>query len=170
MKNIQILLSLLLFSFLTACTVDSAEEPPAVEPTIAVDAAPEATVTPLSGIEFAPADEGYPINTPAPVSTIDGYPAPPTLTPPTAYPEPEGNVWVLFPVGEQCGDGTGQYEDLVTAVAALTAAGVPVYNSEVVELLVCTSCGCPTSAHYRLEIDAARLETALSLEWIEDFE
>ncbi len=174
MKSIWILLSVLFFIFLTACTVDSAvdsaKEATIVEPTIAIDAAPEAIITPLSGIELAPDNDGYPINTPVPVPTIDGYPAPPTLAPPTAYPEPEGNVWVLFPVGEQCADGTGRYEDLATAVAAVTAAGVPVHNSEVVELIVCASCGCPTSAHYRLEIDADRLETVISLDWVVDFE
>jgi len=178
MKNIRILLSFLFFIFLTACTTDSSneneavpEEAPALSPTIAVDVLPRATITPLSGIESAPEGSGYPIATPVPIPTIDGYPAPPTLAPPTAYPEPiEGSVWVLFPVGEQCADGTGRYEDLATAVAALTAAGVPVQDSEVAELIVCASCGCPTSAHYRLEIDAIYLETVKSLEWIEDVE
>jgi hypothetical protein len=72
-------------------------------------------------------------------------------------------------VGTQCEDGTAPgYSDLGEAVATLTAAGLRVVNSEMSELLVATACGSPTSAHYRVQIEAEDLETALSMGWFRE--
>lgn len=112
-------------------------------------------------------EEAYPVIVPTPTIMDEDYPAPPSPVPPSegdAYPSTENAVWVLFPVGEQCSDAS-RYPDLVTAVADLTAAGITIYESEVTDLIVCSACGCPTSAHYRVSIDDAQLETAQALEW-----
>ena len=103
---------------------------------------------------------------PTPVPSPEGYPPPATLIP-TIDPYPVGEmVWLILPVGEQCAEADESiYSDLQEAVAGLTAAGVPVKSSEMVELMVCTACGCPTSAHFRVEIDSLNLEKAVSLGW-----
>ncbi|MCP5097268.1 MAG: hypothetical protein GY943_17110 [Chloroflexi bacterium] len=175
------LLFLVLFStlFLIACgqvapepNASEEQAPDAFEapndldsaPTAEVDILPRVTITPEPIIESVPVDEAYPIAPATPIPQ-DGYPAPviPTHNP---YPVVEGNVWIVFPVGEQCADAAnGRYEDLTAAVAGLTAAGITVTDSEITELLVCSACGCPTSAHYRVEIDGTQLSTALSLDW-----
>jgi hypothetical protein len=75
-------------------------------------------------------------------------------------------VWIIRPVGIQCEDGTALgYGDLGEAVATLTAAGLRVADSEVIELMVTTSCGSPTSAHYRVQINSDDLDSALSMGW-----
>ncbi len=181
----QLLLSFLLIS-LAACgpsTLEPIAEPE--EPTPEPESLPlkeqledglRVAVTPTSetssdveAAPAAPAEEAYPIPIPTPILMEGDYPEPPPPPPPPpggydAYPEAGSNVWVLFAVGEQCADES-RYEDLVTAVADLTAAGITVYESEVVELIVCSACGCPTSAHFRVSIDAAQLSTAQALEW-----
>ncbi len=114
-----------------------------------------------------------------PTSTPDGYPPPPTPVPlPTGYadqPAPEvppsgypagDAIWVLRARGEQCTDESAfEYQTLDDAVAALTAAGAAVMAAETVGLMVCEACSCPTSEHYRAQIAADELETALSLGW-----
>lgn len=117
-----------------------------------------------------PVEEAYPVSTPVPTPFPENYPAPPPVStlPPGYDTEPGAgeSVWILYPVGEQCAEADdSRYQDETTAVAALTAAGITVFESEIIELLVCTACGCPTSAHYRVSIDSAQLDTALSLEW-----
>jgi hypothetical protein len=57
------------------------------------------------------------------------------------------------------------YADLQEAVAALIAAGVPVYETGMVDLIVCAACGCPTSAHYRVQISQSDLVNAEALGW-----
>jgi len=125
------------------------------------------------GIEAAPVEEAYPIPVPTPIIIDEDYPAPPTPLPPSlpggyeADPAAEGTVWILFPVGEQCAEAAeSRYADLTTAVSELTAVGITVYEAEVTDLIVCSACGCPTSAHYRVSIDAAQWEIAKALEWI----
>lgn len=118
------------------------------------------------------------LETPVPTSAmtvLEGYPAPATggYPPPASplptsdpYPSVEGFVWVVIPVGEQCADASeNSYASLQESVAALTAAGITVNASAVTDLPVCTACGCPTSAHYRVQIDAESLNDALALGW-----
>lgn len=166
----------------TACAgggVDDTAQPADGEneqPSATVPAGPE-SAQPESeeDLIFEP-DEGYPA-LPTPTPRPEGYPPPPTAVPPPssyagdAYPAPEDTIWVLFPVGEQCAQPEeSEYEDLSDAVAALTAAGVTVNASEMTDLIVCQACGCPTSAHYRVQIDATQLETAVSLGWLPEDE
>jgi hypothetical protein len=78
-------------------------------------------------------------------------------------------IWIIRPVGIQCEEGTAPgYGDLRESVATLTAAGIRVVDSEMTELMVTTSCGSPTSAHYRVQIDFEDLEDALSMGWQEE--
>lgn len=107
---------------------------------------------------------GYPPPTWTPNADYPGAQVPALL--PTVDPYPGGLVWILRPVGVQCQEGTAAgYGDLREARSTLTAAGVKVADVELVELMVTTSCGSPTSAHYRAQIAVADLQTALSLEW-----
>jgi hypothetical protein len=105
-----------------------------------------------------------------------GYPAPPTATLPApgypggqpvlpthAYPV-EGELWIVHAAGEQCEDAL-TYPDLEAAEQALEDAGVTVLDSETIDLIVCSACGCPTSLHYRVLINATDLTAALALEW-----
>lgn len=93
------------------------------------------------------------------------YPAPPTLMA-VEDPYPGGMVWIIRPVGVQCEEGTAEgYGDLHEAIVTLTAAGMVVSGSEMIELAVATSCGSPTSAHYRLQIPSVDLDEALSMGW-----
>jgi hypothetical protein len=108
--------------------------------------------------------EGYP---PPPVLSPlpEGYEFPPTIPPLNPYPEANGTlIWVIKPVGEQCAE-TSTTPDLQTAVADMIAFGIPVVASEITELTVCSACGCPTSAHFRLQIDSGYLGNAAVLGW-----
>lgn len=131
---------------------------PALEPAATAAAQPTAEALP----------ENYPPPQPAlpvPATYPPDYPGPPTLMP-TVDPYPGGVVWIIRPVGIQCEDGTAPgYGDLSEAVATLTAAGLSVLDSEVIEMLVTTSCGSPTSAHYHIQIDVVDLDSALSMGW-----
>ncbi len=115
-----------------------------------------------------PLPEDYPPPQPAlpvPATYPPDYPGPPTLMP-TVDPYPGGMVWIIRPVGIQCEDGTAPgYGDLQESVATLTAAGLRVVDSEMIEMMVTTSCGSPTSAHYHIQIDVADLNSALSMGW-----
>jgi hypothetical protein len=91
----------------------------------------------------------------------------PVNLPPTIDPYPGGLVWVIRPVGIQCEEGTSPgYGDLREATSTLTAAGVSVADAKMVELVVATSCGSPTSAHFRVQIAADDLQTAQSMDWV----
>jgi len=161
------LIGFLLITLLAAC--NSAAEDATLLPATA-DAGglvPRATAIP-AGSEADAADalpEGYPAP-PTPVDTPEGYPAPPEL-PPTPDPYPAGEMkWILRAVGEQCADESeNSYADLQEAVASLAAAGIPSTASEMAELMVCTACGCPTSAHFRVQIEAADVSKATTLGW-----
>jgi len=113
-----------------------------------------------------PAD-GYPPPPPTPIPSPEGYPGPPTPFP-TVDPYPAGElIWIVRPVGEQCADAeSSEVSDLQEAVAELAAAGVPVESSGTVDLVVCAACGCPTSTHYRVQIQAANFSRAESLGWV----
>jgi hypothetical protein len=138
--------------------------------------APEAIPT-LSGADEAPAGEpsAEPAVYPAPedvkppTPTLDpNYPAPPTFAP-TDEPYPGGLVWIIRPVGIQCEESTAPgYGDLREATSTLAAAGVAVAQSEMTELMVINACGSPTSAHYRVQIAAGDLQTALSMDWTQE--
>lgn len=177
MKALRDRLVLLIFvTLLAACTANT-PAPTAVPPEPAGDA-PLATVTPPAqpeGLEsgadddliFDP-DEGYPaLATAQPVP--EEYPAPTAVSPPNGYDDAvaEEFAWVLFPVGEQCAEPEESvYQDLNEAITALAAAGVPVNDSEMTDLMVCEACGCPTSAHYRVQIDGNFVATAVSMGWV----
>lgn len=129
------------------------------------------------GLEEAPAGQptvespGYPapeiVAPPTPTFNPD-YPAPPTLAP-TVDPYPGGLVWIIRPVGIQCEEGTSPgYGDLRETTSTLTAAGVTVAGAEMAELMVAASCGSPTSAHFRVQIAAENLQTALSMGWTQE--
>ena len=93
------------------------------------------------------------------------YPAPPTLVA-VDDPYPGGMAWIIRPVGIQCEEGTAEgYGDLHEAIVTLTAAGMIVTGSGMIELPVTASCDSPTSAHYRLQIPSADLDTAVSMGW-----
>ncbi len=137
------------------------------------DVFPRATLTPPPvGEPIEPetasgSDTGYPAPPPAP-TLPEGYEIP---TPPASlnpYPEATGNlIWILKPVGEQCAE-TPTTPDLQTAVADMIAFGIPVEASEMTDLIVCEACGCPTSAHFRLQIDSGYLGNAEVLGWFEE--
>lgn len=160
---------ILVVIFLAACqTADEAE--PTIQPSSETDAFPRPTVTPIPDPENESQGvlpEGYP-PPPSPVPSPEGYPAPPTPQP-TLDPYPVGGyLWIIRAVGEQCTEADdNDYADLQEAVAALAAAGVPVRGSGITELIVCAACGCPTSAHFTVEIESSSLSRAESLGWTE---
>ncbi len=113
---------------------------------------------------------GYPPPPPTATPYPENYPVPATPTPYNPYPAAEtgeaGNVWVLHPLGRQCADtSTYTYPNQQDARADLTAAGITVYQMETVELMVCQACDCPTSTHYRAQINGADLNKAVNLGW-----
>ncbi|MBK8906023.1 MAG: hypothetical protein IPM53_32895 [Anaerolineaceae bacterium] len=138
------------------------------------DVFPRATLTPLPADDLVQPEsvtgseaEGYPAPAlPEPSPLPEGYEiptAPPAINP---YPEATGELlWILKPVGEQCAE-TPTTPDLQTAVADMIAFGIPVEASEMAEMDVCTECGCPTSAHFRLQIDSGYLGNAQVLGWV----
>jgi hypothetical protein len=140
---------------------------PAAEPSDS-DAGPG--LEPAATAPALPTAEPLPENYPAPALPIEptnpsDYPGPPTPMP-TIDPYPGGMIWIIRPVGIQCEDGTALgYGDLREAAATLTAAGLRVVDSEVIEMMVTTSCGSPTSAHYRIQISSDDLDSALSMGW-----
>lgn len=169
MKNrLLLLFSILMLGafLLVACGT----APPAVSnPTPAVQPERDAAEPAL---EAAPTAESLPEEYPAseralppqPTYPAD-YPGPPTMMP-TVDPYPGGMAWIIRPVGIQCEEGTAPgYGDLAEAEATVTAAGIRVVDAEMIELMVPTSCGSPTSAHFRLQIEAEDLDSALSLGW-----
>lgn len=136
------------------------------------DLFPRATLTPPPAGELTQPEsatgsdtDGYP-PPPSPLPLPEGYELPtaaPTINP---YPEATGQlIWILKPVGEQCAE-TPATPDLQTAVADMIAFGIPVEASEMTEQEVCTACGCPTSAHFRLQIDSGYLGNAQVLGWV----
>lgn len=115
-----------------------------------------------------PVPEAYPppqLEIPEQATHEPGYP-PPATFPPTVDPYPGGLVWIIRPVGVQCEEGTALgYGDLGESVATLTAAGLQVEASEMLERVVPAVCGSATSAHYRIQIKVDGLDTARSMGW-----
>jgi hypothetical protein len=155
---------------ITSCGTAPPAEPtmtPGAKPNESDDAPslkPAATAPALPTAEPLPEDYPPPAPTLQPTNPAD-YPGPATVMP-TVDPYPGGMVWIIRPVGIQCEDGTTLgYGDLSEAVATLTAAGLRVTDSEMIEMMVTTSCGSPTSAHYRVQISSDDLDTALSMGW-----
>lgn len=145
---------------------------PATESEPGTDVFPRATLTPpptdnLVQPESATGGDGYPVPTlPQTAPLPEGYEIPTALPPINPYPETTGQlIWILKPVGQQCAE-TPTTPDLPTAVADMIAFGIPVEASEMAQLAVCTECGCPTSAHFRLQIDAGYLGNAQVLGWV----
>ena len=137
---------------------DDGDVDPALEPAVTAPALPTAEPLPA---EYPPPQPTLPTQPTYPPD----YPGPPT-PPPTVDPYPGGMTWIIRPVGIQCEDGTSLgYGDLRESVATLTAAGIRVVESGMTELMVAASCGSPTSAHFRVQIDAEDLENALSMGW-----
>lgn len=139
---------------------------------LTIDDAANATLTPppvsdpVEPESGSGGQDGYPAPIlPSPTPLPEGYVVPtlpPIINP---YPEATGNlIWVLKPVGEQCAE-TPTTPDLQTAVADFIAIGIPVEASEMASLPVCAACGCPTSAHFRLQIDSGYLSNAELLGW-----
>ncbi len=145
--------------------LDAAEPEPGIFPRSTLTPPP---VSDPIDPETAPGvgDPGYPAPLlPSPTPPPDGYVIPTPYPPVNPYPEATGNlVWILKPVGEQCAE-TPATPELQTAVADMVAFGVPVEASEMTDLPVCSACGCPTSAHFRLQIDAGFLDSARALGW-----
>lgn len=113
-------------------------------------------------------NSGYPAPVTPPIElpteTPDGYPAPPP-PPPTTDPYPVSNrLWIIHPAGEQCAE-TLVFENLDEATTALEQEGILVFEAEEVGRMVCEACGCPTSEHFRVQIDAGDLDRAVSLGW-----
>ena len=120
---------------------------------------PRPTITPNSANDDA---ETLPEATEVP----EEYPpsSAPIAQPEFVYPGDEEMVWIVLPVGIQC-EGDGLYSDLNEATFALDEAGVIVVDQTTVELPVAQSCGQPTSEHFRVQILAAGLPQAESLDW-----
>ncbi|MCI0399421.1 MAG: hypothetical protein L0332_29305 [Chloroflexi bacterium] len=149
MKRLLLLLSLSLIGLLVACNGGDGEE------------TPEVTTPGPAG--STPTVQGYPA-LPTPTAPLPGeYPPPqPEAVQPTAY--PAGSLfWIVRAAGQQCADPT--YPTLQSAIDALEQAGVEVLQSEEVSLAVCEACDCPTSQHYRIQIDANDLDAAAGLGW-----
>ncbi|MCA9898562.1 MAG: hypothetical protein KC433_10265 [Anaerolineales bacterium] len=131
------------------------------------DVLPRATLTPPPVSEPESASDGYPAPAfPSPTPLPEGYVAPPPPPPLDPYPEANGTlIWIIKPVGTQCAEAPAT-PDLQTAVADMVAFGIPVEASEMIDLAVCTACDCPTSAHFRLQIDSGYLGNAEILGWV----
>ncbi|NKQ36535.1 MAG: hypothetical protein HF973_13070 [Chloroflexi bacterium] len=169
---------ILLLLILAACgpAAPEATNVPAGEPALepVEDVFPRVTITPTAvkdinlatprAPETAPDDGSYPAP-PTVTPYPEGYPSPPPLAPTRdPYPAAEGSIWILRPVGIQC-ESPSDYPDIQAAVADLTAIGVEVNAQETIELVVTTVCGSPTSAHFRVQIDASDLANAELLGW-----
>jgi hypothetical protein len=159
-KNTLLPIGLIIIGLLVACSSSSDVEPTSnPEPTLT--AKPVETSIPLPTLT-SPAYPPPVITAPDPTLLPEGYPAPP-VPPPTLDPYPGGVVWIVLPVGLQCEEP--ENTDIQLAIDTLKEAGVTVLSSEQISLEVCQACGCPTSGHYRAQIDPSGLSTALSLGW-----
>lgn len=162
-RKLALLLAAFLFlTILAACNGGTNEEA-TTEPT--EESQPGApTPTPEPPTEEAPTSEptAYPPPpTPTPPGGEVGYPVATPL--PTANPYPGGLVTIMHPMGLQCEEPT--FEDLSAAISSLEETGIAVVAAEEIGLEVCEACGCATSLHYRVQINAEDLDRALEMGW-----
>ena len=171
MKKLTILLILLFTLATTACSSTiSTETRPSNEvenrnqgprPTPTTDNRASESTEP--GVPYP---GGIPETPPTVTPYPEGYPAPPEIPTQVSYPADEDTVWMLHPVGVQCEDAAGsKYQSEQDVIAGFTAAGITVHEVTTTELMVCTACGCPASAHYRAEINATDIDKAVALGW-----
>lgn len=171
-KSLRISLFLLLIA-LVACGPVAETEEPAVPDGSSVEGALEAVTQPAP-LEMEATTPPKPAS---PAGQLESYPAAPTAVPlPEGYPAPaatidpypnaiDGFIWMLLPVGIQCEDDSSPYADLAAAVDGLTAVNVRTGQSEMTDLMVCSACGCPSSAHYRVQVSVADVNAARTLGW-----
>ncbi len=150
---------LIIVTFLAACGGGQSDSPATSPPS---DSLLPALETPASGGELPAATVSNP-SYPGPPTLGAGYPEPPTPYP-TRDPYPGGMAVIVHPIGEQCSEDL-YYADVGDAVNQLKAEGIEVLGSEEVDLVVCSACGCPTSAHIQLQISPDDLAKAESLGW-----
>lgn len=165
MKKYSIFIVLLFSLIVTACgSTLSTETLPESD-----DNNQEARPTPTTespASEPIEQDESYPVSAPTAVPLPEGYPAAQAIPTYDPYPAGGNTVWVVYPVGIQCEDASAStYKNEQEVKSGLTAAGITVHNVTLTELMVCTACDCPTSAHYRAEIEASQLDAAITLGW-----
>ena len=139
------------------------------------DVFPRVTITPIPGGEESesvpePEATAVPNEYPPPPESVtqpeSAYPADEQVTQPeSAYPADGTPVWIVFPVGVQCEEDSGLYANLDAAVEALDAADVIVVDQGMVEMIVASACGQPTSEHYRVQILSDGLDQAQNLGW-----
>jgi hypothetical protein len=167
MKRLIYPIILLLFMLLAACGPSNVHTEPTAAPSLPdnqpeVDVAPRSTITATA----VPAD-AYPA-APAPANVQpEGYPAPelmPTYDPYPGLDAADRQSVMMIAAGTQCEDPL-TYPTEQDAVAALEAAGITVYESTTMELMVIASCGSPTSTHYQVLIDADKQAEAEQLGW-----
>lgn len=164
------LLLLVLVTTAFSITACGTSIPTTTRPADESDSSNQARPTPTSEnhtVESTALPVPYPGAPATAVPNPEGYPAAqevyPTIDP---YPAGESTVWIVHPVGVQCEDSSSsKYQSEQDVKAGLTAAGITVHNVATVDLMVCTACGCPTSIHYRAEINEADLDKAIALGW-----
>lgn len=166
MKKFALLIGLIMLLLVAACNGTSEEDPTGESMPPTEEGAPA-----LPTVDSPASETGYP----API-VPDGYPDPqdtaayPVLpiSTPAPFSYPEGTTfWMLHPAGLQCEEPL-TYPELADAVAALENNGVQIFKTEAVNMMVCEACGCPTSEHYRVNIDANSLDAAMVLGWIRE--
>lgn len=160
-----------IFLFLFALTACGSSIPTTMAPENESDSSNQVRPTPTSmnhPVESTALPVPYPGAPATAVPIKEGYPAAQEIYP-TIDPYPVGEsstVWILHPVGVQCEDSSSsKYQSEQDVKAGLTAAGITVNNVATVDLMVCQACGCPTSIHYRAEINESNLDKAIALGW-----
>jgi hypothetical protein len=165
MKKLNIIIPLLISLMITACGSSIPTETRPASESEGLGPRPTPTIEILS-TEPVNLPVPYPGLPPTTVPFPEDYPSPQELPNIDPYPADANTVWVLIPVGVQCEDAAaGKYRSEQDAKAGLTAAGIIVHDVTTTKLMVCSACGCPTSAHYRAEINETDLDKAISLEW-----
>ena len=169
MKRTILLMALLLLTFFPACSSDTAPEQPEENPDSGnppLDSVDSATAPAATEIEPAPTATPAPYLAIDPTAVPNSYPAEPASQlnlPP--YPA-TGTIWILRPLGQQCQPAAEfEYATVEDAILALNDAGITVYRAEQVLRPVCEACDCPSSEHYRLNIDESNLAQAQELGW-----
>lgn len=165
MKQTLLLITLSVVFLLAACGPSNVETDPTEPALQPADSEPD--VIPRATITATAVPDGYPA-APTQVPLPEGYAMPEALPAYDPYPgiDPAGEneAWMIIPSGEQCAESI-TYPTEQDAVAALEAAGVEVLESKTMEMMVTTACGSPTSTHYLVLIDQAKMQDAMTLGW-----